>query len=210
MSTILKSNVFADSKLELVYDWHETMAIWLRVFRNLLEIMIRLIPWFINWSRLNFAVQQQQQSQWCWAAVATSTSLYYDPASTWSQCGLVNDQLGQTTCCQNGGLPQCNQPWVLSKALTRTGNLSNYIAAAVDIATVINEIGNSRLMAVRIGWNVGKPTETGHFLVLEGYRPIDEFVAVEDPFHGASDISIATLTAGYYGSQWTHTYYTKA
>jgi hypothetical protein len=53
-------------------------------------------------ANLGFSMQRQQQTQWCWSAVSTSTSLFYRPGSGWSQCSLVNQELGQTGHCLAG------------------------------------------------------------------------------------------------------------
>lgn len=92
----------------------------------------RLNPWqqklgrVSHWVRLNFTMSEQQQTNWCWSAVATSTSLYYNPSSTWTQSSLVNAELSQTNCCQSGDSSACNQPWSLNSALKRTGNLVSF------------------------------------------------------------------------------------
>src|SRR5579863_7669733 len=51
---------------------------------------------------LGLPEQHQQQTEWCWSATSTSISHFYNAASTWTQCSLVNNAFNQTTCCQNG------------------------------------------------------------------------------------------------------------
>jgi hypothetical protein len=74
---------------------------------------------------LNLNMQSQLQSEWCWSAVAVSVSHFYNSASSWIQCDVVNQEFGQTTCCQNGATRQRNQPWYLDATLRRTGNLDH-------------------------------------------------------------------------------------
>jgi hypothetical protein len=64
-----------------------------------------------RWRRVALAMQPQLQSQWCWAACSTSVSHLYDASSSWTQCRVVNAELGQTGCCQEGSSGQCNRPW---------------------------------------------------------------------------------------------------
>lgn len=40
---------------------------------------------------IDVRVQYQLSNQWCWIAVATSISHYYDAASTWTQCQLMTE-----------------------------------------------------------------------------------------------------------------------
>ena len=161
------------------------------------------------WRRLAFSMQAQLQTQWCWAACSASVSLFYDSASTWTQCTIVNAELGQTTCCQNGSTAQCNQPWYLDRALTRTGNLASWSGGTATIAQIRSEIGAGRPVGARIGWSNGG----GHFVMIAGYRACDpdEYIDVRDPIYGSSDIPLATFTSSYQTTgSWTHTYYTEA
>src|SRR5258706_6241077 len=72
---------------------------------------------------LSFSQQTQQQNLWCWAAVTVSVSLFYNAGSGWSQCSLVNAELGRSDCCFNGGLFVCYRTSTLDAPLSRAGNL---------------------------------------------------------------------------------------
>src|SRR5687768_8471237 len=102
-----------------------------------LECLLRL------WRRLPFTMQAQLQTQ----------------------CSVVNAELGQTTCCQNGSTAQCNQPWYLNLALTRTGNLASWSAGTATIAQIRSQIRTGRTLGARIGWSGGG----GHFVMIAGY-----------------------------------------
>jgi papain like cysteine protease AvrRpt2 len=163
---------------------------------------------FFLWQRIPFVMQHQQQTQWCWAAVSVSVSHYYSPWSGWTQCAMVNAELGQTTCCIDGASAQCNQPNVLDSPLQRAGVLDHMTSTDAGIGDIRNEIDAGRPLCWRIGWKGGG----GHFAVIEGYRMFpDVWVAVDDPWYGASDLPLDVLTTGgYQGSgDWTHTYFTK-
>ncbi len=160
-------------------------------------------------ANLNFNMQPQQQTQWCWAAVTVSTSRFYRPGTSWTQCVLVNQELGQSTCCQNGSSAACNKPWYLDRALRRTGNLASFNSGTVPYGTVQQQINSRRALGVRIAWSGGG----GHFVVLDGYStgaPGTQFVSVRDPIYGTSTYAYARFVNGYQGSgSWSHTYYTK-
>ncbi len=163
----------------------------------------------ITWQRLNFAMQQQQQTNWCWAAVATSTALFYDPSSSWTQCTLVNAELGQTTCCTNGGSAACNKTHYLDKALTRVGHFGAFSSGAMSFADLRNQIDAGRPLGVRIDW--GPPDHAGHFMVIDGYlNDATRHVAIDDPFFGASDMSYTAFSGSYQSSgTWSHSYTTQ-
>jgi Papain-like cysteine protease AvrRpt2 len=171
-----------------------------------------LLQWLFyeGWDRLSFTMQHQLQTNWCWAAVSTSVSHYYDSSSTWTQCAVANAELGQTTCCANGGSSACNQSWYLDKALARTGNFVSWSGPA-DFSSVDTEIDAGRPVGVRIGWSGGG----GHFVVIAGYDEAllarTDYVAIADPWYGSSDVAWDTFKTSYQGSgTWTHTFYTKA
>jgi hypothetical protein len=160
------------------------------------------------WVRLSFTMQHQQQTQWCWSAVSVSVAHYYVPSSTWTQCEMANQEMGQTTCCVDGSTTQCNQPNVLDAPLNRAGVLDHVEFGTVGFDAIRQEIDGSRPLAWRIGWSGGG----GHFAVIEGYRVLGQnWVAVDDPWYGESDVALSTLTGGgYQGSgSWTHTYFTR-
>jgi hypothetical protein len=153
-------------------------------------------------------MQTQLQTQWCWSATSVSVSHYYSPSSTWTQCEMVNEEKVQTTCCSDGGSMACNQPHSLNAPLDRAGVLAEFRGGSVDYATIQGEIDAARPLAWRIGWSGGG----GHFAVIEGYRRFGgEWVAVDDPWFGASDVEVSSLTGGTYQGTgtWTHTYFTK-
>ena len=64
-----------------------------------------------SWAQTRLEMQYQLMSNWCWIAVATSISHFYNPASTWTQCSLATAQLQasaslhmQGQCCPDAQL----------------------------------------------------------------------------------------------------------
>jgi hypothetical protein len=145
---------------------------------------------------------------WCWAAVSTCVALYYDPASGWTQCTVANGELGRSDCCGAGGSTSCNQYGFLDTALTRVGHLDHMDAAVAPFQAVDDEIDGGRPLGIRVAWSGGG----AHFLAIIGYLESDtNYVAVDDPIYGKSDLTYVTLETAYQGSgTWTHSYYTKA
>jgi len=157
---------------------------------------------------LEFTEQHQEQDQWCWAAVSVSVSHFYDAASTWTQCDLVNAELNRSDCCWNGSTSQCDRPWNLNSPLSRTQNLNTMDNSAALFADLISEIDNRRPIGCRIGWFAGG----GHFVVIHGYSTSGgQWVTVGDPFYGPSTYSYDGFCSAYRNSgEWTHTYNTQA
>lgn len=160
-------------------------------------------------NNLGFVMQHQIQTNWCWAAVSVSTSLFYNAGSGWTTCLLVNQELGQTDCCYNGGNSRCNKLWYLQRALQRTGNLDYWAVGVIAFFEIQQKINGVRPLAVRIGWNGGG----GHFVIIDGYDDTDgrQMLSVKDPWYGDSyNYSYYSFSNNYQGSgHWTHSFFTK-
>jgi hypothetical protein len=169
----------------------------------------KYIRWLLPvWDRLSFQMQHQQQANWCWAAVSTSVALYYDPLSNWSQCTVANGELARTDCCGAGASTSCNVYGYLDSSLTRVGHLDHMDGSVAEFQAVDDEIDAGRPVGIRVAWSGGG----AHFLAIIGYlEDVQNYVAVDDPIYGKSDVSYDTLRTSYQGSgTWTHSYYTKA
>jgi hypothetical protein len=158
------------------------------------------------WARLNFTMQHQQQTNWCWAATSVSVSAYFNPATTWTQCKLVNAEFGRADCCTNGSSTDCNRgvgslgPYNSSSGpLTKTGNLTSCSWAAGSKADIAREIIKGLPLCVGVYWSGGG----GHALAIIGLNCGLNMVAVADPWYGSSDWTLAAFTTAYQGTgQW--------
>ncbi|WP_084534662.1 papain-like cysteine protease family protein [Nocardia yamanashiensis] len=158
--------------------------------------------------RLDFQMQHQQQTQWCWAATSTSVAAYFNAATPWTQCTVVNAEVGRNDCC--GGAAStapCNQPWWLDRALTRVGHF-NQMTTPLTTVQLAAELNQSTPVGARVGWSGGG----GHFMVLRGRftSGATEYVSVADPWYGDSDVTDDAFRNRYQGTgTWTHSYKTK-
>jgi hypothetical protein len=162
-------------------------------------------------------MQTQTEDNWCWAAVATSTSLHYDRSSAWTQCELANSILplpSGVDCCVSGAAPpQCDVEWYLDLALTATSNLLEVRAGTVGFAKLTALLDGNRPLAVRIAWAGGG----GHFVVFHQWEKTAsgmEFVVVADPFYGErtllyNDCVYRYPATGATTGTWTHSYWTQ-
>jgi hypothetical protein len=159
----------------------------------------------LDWRRLAFTVQHQLQTNWCWCAVTVSVANFYGASLT--QCTFANTFLSRTDCCTaSGGSGPCNQQARLGDALRTAGHLASVSPSQPSFATIQGEIDGGRPACVRIEWSGGG----GHFVVVDGYLAQDQFVGVEDPWSGATDVRLSTLNSSYLGTGTaTHTYLTR-
>lgn len=159
--------------------------------------------------RIDFTMQQQLASNWCWAATSNSVSHYYWFLSRWTQCKIVNAELGRSDACTVPTPAGANVPWYLDKALTRTDNLVSVHGGQATFAQIRAEIDAGRPVGARIGWTGGG----GHFVAIYGYSVWFglESVDIDDPIYGKSHLSLADFAHHYRGSgTWTHYYLTKS
>lgn len=169
--------------------------------------IIALIHRLVRWHRLDFWMQHQQQTNWCWAAVATSVSHFFNPASTWTQCAVANGELNRNDCCGSGASGPCNVYGFLGSSLTRVGHHDHTTSGTATFAQVQAEVDGGRPLCARTAWSGGG----AHFLAIIGYRSLGQMLAVDDPWYGKSDVSYTTFLTSYQGSgSWTHSYYTTA
>jgi hypothetical protein len=156
-----------------------------------------------------FTMQHQQETEWCWAANATTVALFYNPASTWTQCSLVNAQFGRNDCCANPTSANCNQPWYPDRALTQVGHLAKAFAGPTGIGDIENQVAQNRPLSVGISWSGGG----GHNPAITCYWRIIHttvFVHVEDPWYGPSNYQYKTFCTSYQGSgSWSYSYMTQ-
>lgn len=154
---------------------------------------------------LRFIMQTQKQTKWCWAAVATSVALFYDPDSKWTQCEIANKTLGQTNCCSSGATPPCNVSYHLDEALSVAGCLLRYRGGIVDFWEIRDQIDKGRPLGVRFGW----ADNQGHFVIIEGYDSEAQTISICDPQDGVSNFEYMVFCTRYLGdASWTHSYFT--
>jgi Papain-like cysteine protease AvrRpt2 len=162
--------------------------------------------WWID--EILFDMQPQTESNWCWAATSTSVALFYNPSSGWEQCTVANGELGRTDCCGSGASGPCNVPWYLQDALSLVGRLDHMDNGVATVTQIETEVTFARPLCLRVAWSGGG----AHFLAIRGHFAAGgtDFISVDDPIYGKSDVSYTTLQSSYQGSgTWTHTYYTK-
>lgn len=152
---------------------------------------------------LAFSMQPQQQSEWCWAATSASVSLFFNGASTWTQCGVAAACLGQDCCATPDS---CNQPYYLDNALTTIGNLAGTVGGAYQFSGVQAEINAGRPVCCHIAWQGGG----GHFVAIYGYDAMTQDLEIGDPYYGSSTVPYSTFVSAYRGTGiWDFTYTTS-
>jgi hypothetical protein len=87
------------------------------------------------------------------------------------------------------------------------GDFDHETGTVDSFADTGQQIREGRPLGVRVAWSGGG----AHFLAVGGYRDLPvQYVHVEDPWYGPSDIPFSTLVGSYQGiGTWTNSYWTK-
>jgi len=170
------------------------------------------------WSTNTWAVpwQQQQQSNWCWAAVSSMISHYYNPASTWTQCAVATGTVNEwrqahnepsVNCCDQpeASSSDCNVTWGLLPPLQLVGNFGSETGGMETLSGVDGQLNAGCPVCLQVEWSGGG----GHFLIIDGVDVNTQTVHVEDPAYGPGDYSYNTVVTDYQGSgKWADTFLT--
>ena len=152
---------------------------------------------------LQFPMQRQQMTQWCWAAVTSSTTVFFQNDRQWLQCELAAQALRLPSCC-SGPPPACDQQFMLDRALSAVQNLNRIVGPPGSLAALAAEIDAGRPVAARIQWRRGG---AGHFIVVEGYDPARNLCFVRDSLFGPSVSTFDVVRLNYLNEGfWTHTF----
>jgi hypothetical protein len=153
---------------------------------------------------LDAPVPQQLGHHWCWAACACAVAKFYDDASAWTQCTVANAVLDRDHCCRD--VSGCDKPAFVYDALEVTGNLAWKSVGPVKRSALLSELVQGRVVVARIQW----PSKTGHFVIIDGYRPPGLFRVRDPAGERVLELRLARLMERYDGlGWWSHTYGTE-
>jgi hypothetical protein len=159
---------------------------------------------------IDFEMQRQCHTNWCWAAAAASVASYYDPGTTWRQCTVANAELQRSDCCAwpcNVGCVPFNVTNTLASPLNRVGHFEALRFRPSTRAEVVAQLESKRPLLARTAWMGGG----AHFVAIVGYIPVEDKVAVRDPFFESSEYEFDRFCNAYSSNvgRWTHSFYTK-
>jgi hypothetical protein len=165
-----------------------------------------------SWAEVKFEMELQCHQFWCWAAVASSVSKYYDKKSTFEQCTIANIELDRTDCCD---VP-CHQddvdfdrPNTLGSPLNEVGCLHSWIRKSEHLRTIDREITKKeRPVCLRTVWSDGE----AHFVAIVGVDRDNKLLKIADPLiAGNRVLTYAEVETNYPPNHgvWKDTFFTK-
>ncbi len=162
---------------------------------------------------LRFKMETQRADFWCWAAVSSSVSHFYNRRSDKDQCSIAEAVLNKQSCCPRPRGGQCDETSELPPALRFTRNFDRPTSNPISWDAVRDEILAERIVCARIGFG-----SNGHFVAISGIDDTDgtQMVFAEDPINGEQWMKYTTFRNNYflesiniYGD-WTDTFFTIA
>ncbi|MBW8804287.1 MAG: hypothetical protein JF587_10590 [Catenulisporales bacterium] len=157
-----------------------------------------------------FVMQHQEQTNWCWDAATVSVAKYYEPASTWTQCGLANITFTRNDCCVVAGQASpCNWGQWPDGPLRTVKHLNQIVNNALTPVQLGAQIAKSAPVLCNIAW----PGGGGHIVGLRGRSLVNgvEHVSVGDPWTGDADWTYSAFQNNYAnaGGIWNVSYETQ-
>jgi len=158
---------------------------------------------------LNFRTQKQILGNWCWAAVTSGVSFYFNPNSRWIQSALAA-RLINSSCSGINALnvatasDTCNSTLDVARSLQLTGNFAGDLVRPLFFNEVVGQINKGFPICCQI---VFPGLDTSHFVVLYGYSGSN--VIIGDSQAGIFTIPYTTFLESYRGGNWRRTIGTK-
>jgi hypothetical protein len=150
---------------------------------------------------LNFKIQKQILDNWCWAALSSSISFYFNDNSKWSQSIIASALLGHDSCStvniNNASIapPVCDQVVDISSALKHTGNYATEISRPLTFNE--GQIDGGWPICCQILW---KEFSVSHFVAIYGYQGAN--LIIGDPQSGVCTVDYNQFVNSYRGGVW--------
>lgn len=154
---------------------------------------------------IDFLVQAQQGDHWCFAAVAQAIAAKFGNSSI-DQCTIVTRAKGAQCCPPHTNKDVCDKDDHVSKALCLTKVFGRLTDRPFTYDEVKAALQNDRPLVVVVRT---PNSQSGHALVIRGFRNAGMKIFVDDPIHGLRWIGISKFTSRYLDNfEWTHTFET--
>lgn len=158
---------------------------------------------------LHYQTQKQILDEWCWAAVASSVSFYYNSNSIWFQSRLAGDLLDSScniiTIDNADNAPiSCQRVFSLQEALVHTNNFAWPIDRYLSLDEIRYQINNGWPIGCQISWEDNQ----NHFIVIYGYE--GNSIVIGDPQAGNCSVDYTSLRQNYRSGKWIRSYGTQA
>lgn len=159
---------------------------------------------------LNFRTQKQILDNWCWAAVTSGVSFFFDANSRWVQSALAatlisNSCAGINQVNASTASDTCNATLDVARSLRITGNFAADLMRPLSFNEVIDQVNKGFPICCQI---VFPDLQTSHFVVIYGYQSSN--IVIGDSQAGIFNIPYTSFLTNYRGGKWRRTIGTKS
>jgi Papain-like cysteine protease AvrRpt2 len=158
---------------------------------------------------LNFRTQKQMLDNWCWAAVTSGVSFYFNPKSRWIQsmlaARLISSSCAGINTINAATAPDtCNSTLDIARSLQLTGNFAGDLMRPLSFNEVVQQINTGFPICCQV---VFPGFDTSHFVVVYGYQGAN--VVIGDSQAGIFNVPYNNFLTNYRGGRWGRTIGTK-
>lgn len=155
------------------------------------------IAWRWRDGYVAITAQQQERSRWCWAAVTSSLSRYYQPLAAVSQCELATRVFAGHgwDCCSDTSVG--NRTLDITRALDEIGLHHEFHNDDVGAEAIRDWLRSNRALIAVIRW----PSNDQHFVLIHGIDHRDR-VWLSDSAGGTTSVLPIEEAKVYHGGDW--------
>lgn len=154
---------------------------------------------------LNYQAQKQILDNWCWAAVTSSISFFYNQNSSGVLQSALAAGLISNICSEinsdnpENAPPICDASMDIANALNYTGNYAGQISQAIAFNDIVQQINGGFPICCQILW---AGFDQSHFVAIYGYESSN--LIIGDPEAGIFTVDYNQFLS-YRGGTWRRT-----
>jgi hypothetical protein len=161
---------------------------------------------------LNLSMQKQLMDEWCWAAVASAVSFFYNNNASGLYQSDIAGQIINPVCSNvngsNGGdFPQCNHPQDLGTVLQQTQNYAGEMQRALTMTELAGQLNQGYPVCCQINWS---GVDVAHYIVVYGLDGNNILVGDPAANNYWADYNYLTNNFGNSNGQWQRSIATQA
>jgi len=161
---------------------------------------------------LNVLMQKQLMDQWCWAAVASSISFYFNSNNNGLYHGDIAGPLISPDCAgvnsnSAGSFSQCDIAKDLGLVLQKTKNYAWELSNALSMDQVADQLNGGYPICCQINW---PGLAVAHYIIVYGLDGTNLLIGDPALNNFWADYTYLTTNYGNHGGIWGRTIGTQA
>jgi len=160
---------------------------------------------------LNVLMQSQLMDEWCWAAVGSTISFYYNSNNSGLYQADIAGQIINPVCANvdsgnAGDYSQCDLPQDLRTVLQQTKNYAWEIPRAFTMAEITGQLNGGYPICCQINW---PGVAVAHYIIVYGLDGSSLLIGDPAANNYWAEYNFLTTNFGNSGGQWGRTIATQ-